>query len=319
MSKQGYADPIYARAVAGDQMPVELTRSGAALIPRSIDAVDPGGEPAVDASAPYPLLACADWTALAEDLEALDDTFVSVSAVCDPLGGWSEDELRAAFPDLARPYKEHFVVDLSQPVEESASSHHRRDARRGMRRVAVTCVDADEASADRELLQADWRRLYGELITRHGVVGPAAFDIRALDALWDVPGMSVYRASVDGVSVAMQLWLRDGPIVRYHLAAQDAAGYREGGAYALTWTALQDFAREGCEIAHLGAAAGDASSTEDGLSRFKRGWATGTRTAWLCGRIGDPARYEALARAKGLDPEDTSWFPLYRRALTIAP
>ena len=41
--------------------------------------------------------------------------------------------------------------------------------------------------------------------------------------------------------------------------------------------------------------------------RFKRGWATGTRTAHFCGRVLDPERYAQLAGAAA-----TSYFPAYR-------
>ena len=40
-------------------------------------------------------------------------------------------------------------------------------------------------------------------------------------------------------------------------------------------------------------------SPDDGLSRFKRGWATGTAPAWLCGAVLDRERYADLAQALG--------------------
>ena len=46
----------------------------------------------------------------------------------------------------------------------------------------------------------------------------------------------------------------------------------------------------------------------DGLARFKRGWSTGTRTAWLGGRVLDrPAYAELCATTAG-----TPFFPAYR-------
>jgi hypothetical protein len=50
--------------------------------------------------------------------------------------------------------------------------------------------------------------------------------------------------------------------------------------------------------------------TDDGLSRFKRGWATGTRTAYLCGRVLDRREYERMVRAAGAGT--TAYFPAYR-------
>ena len=61
---------------------------------------------------------------------------------------------------------------------------------------------------------------------------------------------------------------------------------------------------------NLGAGAGLTADAEDGLSRFKRGWATGVRPVHFCGRVLDPVEYERLAarsreRAGG-------YFPAYR-------
>jgi hypothetical protein len=49
------------------------------------------------------------------------------------------------------------------------------------------------------------------------------------------------------------------------------------------------------------------ASADDGLSRFKAGWATGRRTAWFGGRIGDRAAYDALAAGR-----QAAYFPAYR-------
>jgi hypothetical protein len=51
-------------------------------------------------------------------------------------------------------------------------------------------------------------------------------------------------------------------------------------------------------------------NAEDGLSFFKKGWSTGTRTAFFCGRILDPERYAQLATARGV--AGTDYFPAYR-------
>ena len=49
----------------------------------------------------------------------------------------------------------------------------------------------------------------------------------------------------------------------------------------------------------------------DGLSRFKRGWSTGTRTAYFCGRIFDHARYSEIMSVEG--GGTTDYFPAYRK------
>jgi hypothetical protein len=58
----------------------------------------------------------------------------------------------------------------------------------------------------------------------------------------------------------------------------------------------------------LGASPGDGSS-QDGLERFKRGWANDARSARLCGRVLDRRTYARLASGRR-----TEWFPAYRVA-----
>ncbi len=71
--------------------------------------------------------------------------------------------------------------------------------------------------------------------------------------------------------------------------------------------ALEQFAADGLQWAALGA--GAAAGGGDGLTRFKSGWATGTRSAYLCGRVLDRERYARLAASA--QPGEP-WFPAYR-------
>ncbi len=120
-------------------------------------------------------------------------------------------------------------------------------------------------------------------------------------------GLTAFRADRDGELLGAALWLVDRGVAHYHLAAYSAPGYEAGVSYALVAAALEHFVAEGLEWAALGADAGLEERADDGLARFKAGWATGTRTAYLCGRVLDADRYVALAsRARG------SYFPAYR-------
>jgi len=55
---------------------------------------------------------------------------------------------------------------------------------------------------------------------------------------------------------------------------------------------------------------GARAEEESGLSRFKRGWSTGVRTAYFCGRIFDEKRYQEIREQRSLPA--TSYFPAYR-------
>lgn len=297
----GYASPAYARSLADLGQPRALVASGGWLLER------PVAETAYrDAMGCYPLFACADWSQLHHDLEGLSGALVSLVLVADPFGGFRPEDLRRCFPDLLTPFKQHFVVDLHSPLRMSASAHHRRNARKALRAVAV---EHDVLATE---LSEEWMGLYERLIARHDIRGPAAFSSAALASQLAVPGLVALRARRGAETVGMMLWYVQGDVGYYHLAAYSDEGYRQRASFALFSRAIEVFAQRGLRWLNLGAGAGPEANLDDGLTRFKAGWATGTRTAYLCGRICDPDAYAALSAAAG--PPAGAWFPAYRAA-----
>jgi hypothetical protein len=140
--------------------------------------------------------------------------------------------------------------------------------------------------------------------------GIKAFSKSAFAAQFEVPGLVMMRATHQGTTVGAHLWYQHGSVVYSHLAAVNALGYELMASYALHWYALQTFAGEACWL-NLGAGSGTVDHEDGGLTRFKRGWATGTRTAYLCGRIFHQSKYQAILQAHQNPPSD--YFPAYRR------
>jgi hypothetical protein len=294
----GYAHPGYADSLAEFGSPRLLAGCEGWLLERPI----PGGTYR-DAMGCYPLFACRDWSRLPDDLDSLGQDLVSVVIVADPFGGGDEGFLRRCF-DRVVPFKEHFVVDLTRPVTGNASTHHRRYSRRALREVEIERVESPPAFA------ADWVRLYRGLIERHHIRGIPAFSPTAFAKQLALPGMEVWRAHRDGESVGATLWLQHGDVAYYHLGAYAETGYRSRASFALFWTAIEWFAAMGVRWLDLGGGAGAGGTrADDGLARFKRGWATESRVVHLCGRVPAPAIYRRLAEP--LPP--TRYFPAYRQ------
>ena len=293
----GYAHPAYARSLGALGRPFGFDASGGWLIERPI-----AGTGRADAMAPYPLLCCLEWAALAGDLADLERSgrLVSAVAVIDPFAPVDAGDLADAFPDLVRPYKDHHVVRLDRPRDQIASKHHRYYARRALGALAV------EPVADLTAFAPQWVALYANLVARHGLSGLHAFSAMALADQLVVPGAIAFRALAHGEVVGAHVWYRQGEVAYSHLAASTEAGYRLGASYALHWEALAYFARAGVAWLDLGAA---ADGGRDGLRAFKAGWANATRTAYLCGRILDRANYRDLAARAGSRGE---YFPAYR-------
>ena len=252
---------------------------------------------------PYPIFSCGDWGGLAEDLRELAGELVSVSLVADPFGGWSIDTLEQCFPDVLLHFKDHFVVELGPDPMRRVQPHHRRNAARALRELAVEEISDPVAFAD------EWEALYANLISRHEIRGAATFSRASFAAQLAVPGLVALRASRRGSTVGAALWYEQGEVAYYHLAAYDQVGYEHGASFALFARALERFAAQGLAWVSLGAGAGASGDSDDGLSRFKRGWSTATRPAWFGGRVLQRAAYEQLA-----GPGEQSWFPAYRVA-----
>ena len=95
---EGYMSREYAAAFAEFGAPRQLARSGGWLIERAI-----AGTQHRDAMGCYPLFGCADWSALAADLDDLKHELVSVALVADPFGKHELAALERAF-DVVRPF-----------------------------------------------------------------------------------------------------------------------------------------------------------------------------------------------------------------------
>jgi len=149
------------------------------------------------------------------------------------------------------------------------------------------------------------------LILRHQISGIRAFSRNSFAKQLAAPGLVCFRAVRDQETVGMILWYVQNGIAYYHLGAYTDESYQLRASFALFRKALDHFAESGLKYANLGAGAGLGGATDDGLSRFKRGWSTGVRTAYLCGRIFDRREYDRLVRARAVGT--TNYFPAYRK------
>ena len=126
-----------------------------------------------------------------------------------------------------------------------------------------------------------------------------------------VPGITAFRAAYKESTMGMILWYLQGNVGYYHLGAYSNLGYELRASFALFRYALEYFAALGVKWLNLGAGAGIKGYGEDGLSTFKRGWATGSKTAFFCGRIFNHKRYGETIEKKSILSAD--YFPAYRK------
>ena len=247
----------------------------------------------------YPIFSANNWPELGKDLSDLGPHLVSVALVADPFGDYSPQQLSSWF-DRVITFKEHYVIDFSTAV--SVSKHHSYYARKAAATVRI------EAGPPPEDFAAEWTALYESLVRRLGLKGIKAFSRAAFELQLSIPGMVVFRALENNSLVGAHLWYEQQDVAYSHLAAATERGYELSCSYAI-YAAVVEYFRSRVRWVDLGAGAG-AAARRDGLSRFKAGWSNSARTAYFCGRILNPARYDALTQE--FQKQGVNYFPAYR-------
>jgi hypothetical protein len=291
----GYLHPDYPKSHRPAGEPLQLVKAEGWLLRRPI-----AGTALHDAMGCYPLLCCGNWEGLSHDLHTLQEQLVSVVAVADPMGAYDKNLLLGAF-DQVTPFKEHFVIQTGTPPGDFVSASHRTNAMRALRKVKVEFCPEPLRYLD------DWNRLFGVLAERHHISGLRRFSPAAFEQQLAIPGMVMFRASEGPNTVGLDLWYVQGDCAQGHLAAFDSRGYELRASYATKWRMIEHF-QDKVKWINLGA--GLTQDPADGLSQFKRGWATGTKTAWLCGRVLQRETYDTLCRDRA--PATGAYFPAYR-------
>jgi hypothetical protein len=293
----GYAHPLYAASLDEWGEPMELRESGTWILVRSIP-----GTSLRDAMGMYPLTFCRDWAALRRDIATLPDDLVSLTLVTDPFAAEVVALLRECFDDV-RPLKEHYLADLRIPVADRIYRNHRRRSRKALTVNQVEVVDHPIEYLD------EWSDLYQNIVQRHGLVGIKAFSRRSFERQLRVPGLVMFRATVDGRTSGIAMCYQVEDVAYGHLMAMSDAGYASGSSYALHWFA-SEWLEDRCRWLDMGGAAGDGIESDGGLDSYKHGWSTDTATAYLCTLVMDRSAYDGLSARLGGSGQD--YFPAYR-------
>jgi hypothetical protein len=293
----GYLHPGYAESFREWGTPRELPRCGGWILERQIP-----GSSYRDAMGCYPLFLCRDWAQLEPDLHDLGDDLVSLALVTDPLGKYEVTDLQHCF-DVAFPFKEHFIADLHRRIKEFVPRHHIRYSQKAFENIRVEVCNKPMERID------EWTGLYSALSRRHSITGIRAFSRKAFVKQFNIPGLVMLRAIHQDNAVGAALWFVQGEVAYGHLMGISEVGHILGATYAIYRYSLQYFSDK-VRWLDWGGTTGIQSNSTDGLSQFKRGWSTDTRTAYFCGKVLNQKRYAALVKAEGLS--DSCYFPQYR-------
>ncbi|WP_043742647.1 GNAT family N-acetyltransferase [Novispirillum itersonii] len=287
-----YATEVYARSLMHLGSPVEIPEWESWAI------IHPIADGLFDVSGPYPLSVISRSADLSAGLERLRKIgAVSVTLVLDGFNCPSIDRISECF-DIVTPFKTHYVVDRSIG-EPKPSKHHRYEIRR-----ALECVTVRQFALKDHL--PAWIDLYANLSQRHGLKGVHDFPKAHHEALATMQNIVTVGAFDGDILLAAHIWVFDGDLFHSHLAASSEAGYALGAAYAVNDHSIRLFSQ--ARIINLGGSAGHVENPDDGLARFKRGFANSASSAYICGKILDEGIYERLAT----NHQNNNYFPAYR-------
>ena len=166
----GYLHPGYAESLAEFGVSHRLPACGGWVLERGIPGVD-----GRDAMGCYPVFVCRHWKRLPADLAALCGKLVTLVLVTDPFAEVAQTDLESCF-DLVRPFKRHYITDLTSPWADSVSKHHHYYTRRAQRELDIEVCEEPLRYAQ------EWTGLYDHLVRTHHIHGLRAFSPRVLPA-----------------------------------------------------------------------------------------------------------------------------------------
>jgi hypothetical protein len=300
-SLTGYQHPDYVQSLSEFGTPRHLPASGGWILERAISggpAAPLRVEEAKDAMGPYPLFTCRHWEDLPSDVAGLPRSLVTLVLVTDPFAEIDPAQLGTGF-DFVKPFKCHYVADLTSPFQEALNKHHRYYARKSLRDIET------EVCEEPLRYVREWIGLYGHLVQKHGIRGLPAFSVQSFHTQLRIPGMVLMLGRHRDQIVGAHLVAIQGDVAYSHLAAFSSVGYQNRAAYGVYWATLEYLTARHVRYLDLGGAAGlDPEAPVDGLTQFKRGWSRTTRLVYLCGRVFDPERYAELCRFRSVGAKE---------------
>lgn len=196
-----------------------------------------------------------------------DAGIASVALVTDPMWSPDPDALREAF-DACRPFRENYLVD--REAEVHVGKRHRNRINRARRAGRVGEVALAE-HLDR------WLALYGENVENRQIRQP--FGRAYFERLAEMSSLRTIAVLVGEEIVTMTLWLEHEDTLYFHESASSVTGNRVSAGYAAFTHAIES---AGARYVLLGGSAALRDDPLDGVAMFKRGFANGSATSYLC-------------------------------------
>ena len=207
----GYFSKIYSQSFSEMAQPIYLKNAKGWMLKKNIP-----NSKFSDLIGCYPYLCCQNWEYLAKDLNDLNlSDIVSMSFVTDPFAKFNDEAMCSSF-DFVKPFKNHFIVNLTSYSKDLITKHHKREVHR-----------SSNKGVEIELCQkpishlSEWNKLYNDLIIKHNIKGLSKFSPESFRTQLSTPGSFMFRAYRGNQTLGYSLWYVENEVAYFHLTAND--------------------------------------------------------------------------------------------------
>lgn len=215
---------------------------------------------------------------------------------------------RLPYPGVVREQAPHIVRDLRVDSVEDVWADMTPNVRRGYRKAQAAgltvAIDDDGSRLD------DFLGIYSETMERVGSAPRFRFEAAAFERIHDaLPGHFAYVYAEDrGRPVAVELVLRSDETGYFYLGGTETAALTQYASVFVHCEAIAYAWRQGLTDYVL--TGGVTNTVDDGLLRFKRGFAPQGDARYLTGhQVFDQNTYDRLLCCAG---DHATYFPAYR-------
>lgn len=252
---------------------------------------------------PYPVFACSNFANFEDDLTSLRvEGAIALTVRTDAFDEMNVLSTRDIW-DWFKPFKTHFITDLTEPWRDTAARNAKRYEKRAREDFEFSLVSSPSEYA------ADLARLNEIILNRTQINKSAGLSVKTLEKQLNLRGVRLFKAEDSQGPQGLALFMKtDRKAYAYLLGATDEARSKHV-IYGLYGYALDALSAE-VDAVDFGGNPGPTDDLSNSVGLFKQLWTNRTATSYICGKIFNPEAYGKLCKDRpALSP---NYFPAYR-------
>lgn len=274
-----------------------LTHSDSYLNKRVIGTTDH-----YDLVSPYPMFAGRNFSAIGQDIRSLSETdAVSMTIRSDAFFEKTVGQTESVW-GWFRPFKTHYITNLSKPWRDTAARNAKRYEERARRTFTFSEV------LNPAFYASDLRRLNSIIVNRKRGTNTKIIAEKVLKHQLGLSGARLFKASnSNGIQGLAFFMVTEKRAYAYMIGATDEAR-SNNVIYGLYGFALDIFQNE-MDNVDFGGVPGTSDDQSHPIAQFKQLWTNETAQSFICGKVFRPDVYKKLSEAH--PTSHANFFPAY--------